>query len=719
MATLTTSYSLIAEKQIGTISGSGVTTKYLYLRIYAKYNSQSVANNQSTVSYQSRLYVTGNGTYFYTGGTTSKSLSGSGASSKSGDAQGNYYLGETTLYTISGTVSHNNSTGEASVSASASWSSSPWGVSGSVSGTASLPTIPRASTITSAGNVTLGNKCSIKWTPKNSSFKYKIKFSLGNWSHTTDYISPNSTSAYTYTGYTIPNTSALLDDISSSTTGTMTATLSTYNSSGTQIGSASSKTFTVTVPISVAPTIGTITLDPSDINNQNRLIQGKNKLTISVSGCTAGTGSSIKSYTFSGPGISSTTTNTSVTSSGTISDTGTLTYTVTVTDNRGRTASESVTIRCYEWFAPSINLSAYRVDTNSSTVENDSGTHVRCEYNLSYADVDETNDITVKIYYKKNTVSTWSSATVLTDSTTTSGSYVLNNIDVASTYTVYAIITDNYSGSSESNKITIFSSERIINVRPKGSGIAFGKMAEYDDLFDCKWAIRTGEPAQTMNNLSLQHNAITSVRNDTVDNWVSKGNLATSYYNATGQINGQPSQYGFLLNLTNNGTMIHQLWTKTAGSLFHRSGNSDGMGDWKEVLDTNSYTKFTSTKPTTLYSTTTGNTGTITLSQSAADFTYLEIFYTDNNSRQSNSVKIYSPNGKYVTLCCVEPSTANNDVRVYIRTSGWTISGTSMTVGRTDLSGKNDGIHATICSDNTMSVTANKYIKIFRILGYK
>ena len=59
MATLTTSYQLIVNQKIGTVSGSGVSAKDLYLRIYAKYNSQDIANNKSTVSYKSTLYATG------------------------------------------------------------------------------------------------------------------------------------------------------------------------------------------------------------------------------------------------------------------------------------------------------------------------------------------------------------------------------------------------------------------------------------------------------------------------------------------------------------------------------------------------------------------------------------------------------------------------------------------------------------------------------------
>ena len=113
--------------------------------------------------------------------------------------------------------------------------------------TISLTTIPRASTITSAANVNLGSNCSVTWTPMSASFRYKLKFSIGSWSNTTGAIHPNTTTAYTYTGYTLP-----LDVAKQVLTrsGTMTVTLSTYSDSGAtaQVGAVSSKTFTVTVP---------------------------------------------------------------------------------------------------------------------------------------------------------------------------------------------------------------------------------------------------------------------------------------------------------------------------------------------------------------------------------------------------------------------------------------------------------------------------------------
>ena len=167
MATLTTSYQMIASKYIGTVSGSGVAAKDIYIRIYAKYSAQNLVSNTSTVSYKSVLYSSGSGTYFYTGATTTKSLSGTGATSTSGDAQGNYYLGETTLSEISGTVTH-SAAGTASISATASWNSAPWGVGGSVTGTVDLPLIARATTPTiSNSNITMGQSVTITMTPAN------------------------------------------------------------------------------------------------------------------------------------------------------------------------------------------------------------------------------------------------------------------------------------------------------------------------------------------------------------------------------------------------------------------------------------------------------------------------------------------------------------------------------------------------------------------------
>lgn len=61
-----------------------------------------------------------------------------------------------------------------------------------------------------------------------------------------------------------------------------------------------------------------------------------------------------------------------------------------------------------------------------------------------------------------------------------------------------------------------------------------------------------------------------------------------------------------------------------------------------------------SAKPTQLYNNATGSTGTITLSQTAANFNHLRIFYRHSSDNTYFSVDVYSPNSKLVLLPIVE-----------------------------------------------------------------
>lgn len=143
MATLNYNWQLIAE------AGGSLNGNTCNVRIYAKINSQNVANNQSSVSYQSRLYY--GGSFFNTGSPTTKTISGTGAGSQSLEANGTYNGGETVLNTITGTVTHNAS-GNANVSMSANFNAGPWGYNVTASGSAALPQIKRLATVTNAPN---------------------------------------------------------------------------------------------------------------------------------------------------------------------------------------------------------------------------------------------------------------------------------------------------------------------------------------------------------------------------------------------------------------------------------------------------------------------------------------------------------------------------------------------------------------------------------------
>lgn len=82
-------------------------------------------------------------------------------------------------------------------------------------------------------------------------------------------------------------------------------------------------------------------------------------------------------------------------------------------------------------------------------------------------------------------------------------------------------------------------------------------------------------------------------------------------------------------------------------------------------------------KPKNLYNDSTGTTGTVNLSETSANFNYLEIFYYAKiaNTNYYNSVKVYSPNGKKAVLISANAISTAMVLSINIRS----ISGTSIT----------------------------------------
>lgn len=147
MAILTKDYQLLKQILLGRTNYGNV-----YVRVYAKYNSQSIANNTSNVSVQGRLYNenswwASSGTYYNisTEGLTSGNVNCNKNSSNP------WKTGEVILGTVTGDVKHDN-VGKKTISAKARFVSSPWGWDGTASANVDLPTIPRQANIESAPN---------------------------------------------------------------------------------------------------------------------------------------------------------------------------------------------------------------------------------------------------------------------------------------------------------------------------------------------------------------------------------------------------------------------------------------------------------------------------------------------------------------------------------------------------------------------------------------
>lgn len=470
MATLTQSYQLIASKYIGTVSGSGVSAKDLYLRIYAKYTSQSIVDNKSYVSYKSTLNITGEGTYFYTGSSTTKTLGGTGATSISADAQGNYYLGETILSEITGTVTH-GSNGAASVSITAGWSSTPWEIYGSLTGTATLPTIARTTTPTySATTVEMGKAVTITLKPADSSFKHKVSYAFGSLTEQTAGVSIGSGfSASGNTTVTFTPPTSLGGEIPNDQSGVCKVTCSTYNSSGTLVGSVTSN-ITLNIP-SYTPTITGITLTHKGQEEiPGVYVKGKSTVTVNA---TVGTSYGAKTKTISTvvdeKNYSGLPFTTSVLSN------GSKTAKITFTDTRDKSVTvESSAITVYDYAIPNI--------TDFTLARQSDGTTVIATIKGSISAINNKNAKTIKVTLNGVTNTVTSSAYTISATTT------FTNVPTDKTLVATASFQDSYV--TIERAATLPTVAVTMDFLSDGKGVAFGKVSETTDLLDVAWGLK-------------------------------------------------------------------------------------------------------------------------------------------------------------------------------------------------------------------------------------
>ena len=365
------------------------------------------------------------------------------------------------------------------------------------SGTFTLDTVPRASTIASAGNVTLGNACNVKWTPASASFRYKLKFSIGNWSYTTGAIQPNRKTAYPYTGYAIPLEAA--NQIPNSKSGTMTVTLYTYSDAAAtkQVGSADTETFTVTVPdnSSTKPVVS-MTLTPvSSLPSAfaGLFIQGKTKVKAALS-ATGKYGATIKSYIMKVDGISHGSGD--AYTSDYLSDYGNKTVYGYATDYREITGSISKNITVIAYSKPKITVSVCgRCDASGNLT--DSGTYLKIKATRSYSTVlsggVQKNFCLIRYRYKAASAASYSAwTTILTrDNLATNqvetGALLGGVLAVDTSYMVQVQAIDDIGEYAET---TISVQTDKVHTHRTKNAMGLGKYAEGENVLDLGWDIK-------------------------------------------------------------------------------------------------------------------------------------------------------------------------------------------------------------------------------------
>lgn len=368
--------------------------------------------------------------------------------------------------------------------------------------TVTLPMIASASTISSASNVTLGNNCSVTWTPMAASFRYKLKFSMGSWSYTTGVIHPNKTSAYTYTGYAIPLVAA--KQIPNDPSGTMTVTLYTYSDSGatSQIGSSSAKTFTVTVPNN-SSTQPKVTMSLSLVGNLPSAFSGvyvAGKTKVKVSYTASSDYSTIASYNTSVNGSSG---SANPFTSPLLNNSGTVTITGKVTDARGYSTTKTSSIEVVPYSRPRIipgsgQSTIVCARCNSNGALDPGGVYLLIKIGRQYEKVvsggSQKNYCKLSYSYKKDAEgdSQYSTPVTLLERTASTDyiSVILPNI-VSSNTTAYNIrlIAEDDMGESDTVTITVPTAFVTFHAPAGGHGFTLGGYHDPDkyDVFDCRF----------------------------------------------------------------------------------------------------------------------------------------------------------------------------------------------------------------------------------------
>ena len=359
----------------------------------------------------------------------------------------------------------------------------------------SLDRVPRASSISSVSDVSIGYQCVVRWIPASSSFRYKLKFSMGNWSRTTDAIHPNRTTEFTYTGFVIPMEVAY--QIPNTRTGTMTVTLYTYSDSGatSQIGSANSKTFLVILPDNsdTKPTVS-MTLSPVGALPSafaGMYIQGltKVKATLSAEGKY---GASIASYLMKVDGVFHDLDD--AYTSKYLADAGRKTVYGYATDYRGHTGENIQTIDVLPYSIPKLEgASAVRCDENGNP--NESGTYLKISAKRNYSPVVvngvQKNFCTIQYKYLSDGVS-WSNwATLLSPQNLNSNEIVTGPLlggvlATKKSYVVHLMAIDSIGRYSETF-ITIPTEKIYMHRDGARNAIGLGKYNTRDNAVDSDW----------------------------------------------------------------------------------------------------------------------------------------------------------------------------------------------------------------------------------------
>lgn len=462
---------------MATSAALSTSNEYVKYTITVTQNSQSIENNTSNVTVSVRFYRTNTGYTTYGTGTVYCKINGT-TYSASVTPDDKITDSGIVLFTKTLDIAH-NSDGSKTLQCSAWINHNAPLTSNEQSYSQVLTTIPRKSTL-SANNGILGTEQTLTVNRKSSAFTHTITYKCG--SATGTICDKSSATSIKYT--------PLLSLAAQNITGTsvqIVFTITTYNGS-TSIGS-SGKTITCDIPESVKPSASIdISDDTGYSDTYGGYIQNRSKLKIVVTD-SGSQGSTIKSRKTTISGRTYTSDNIVT---GVISKSGPLEITTIVTDSRGRTATTSQTVTIIPYTAPKLmNCSVIRCDSSGN--DNSSGEYLKIVFSSEVTSLDSKNTANYFVDIKKTTEDTYTTTTLmslLNNYSLTNESYIFA-ADTVSSYDIVLRVQDDF-GTTKA-VLSGPSIKKLISLNDEHKRIAFGKIAEKDNTFECAFKFECNE----------------------------------------------------------------------------------------------------------------------------------------------------------------------------------------------------------------------------------
>lgn len=354
----------------GKVSSNGYEGRYITFSW--NLTSQSVKNNTSTISWK----LEGDGTAEtsrYKAGNFKVVIDGVTVYSTSENDRIWLYDG-TVVASGNYTFTHNNA-GAKSFSVQIQAGIYYYAVNCTGSGSFTLPTISRISSITAVNGANTSDLLDVMYTEYVSSYTNNLLISLNN---TTIQTISNYTSGANFelSGSAL---NAIYTGVTTSKTATLGFKLQTYDGS-TLLGTSDTVTKSLTINDS-NPTIGGVTY--ADTNSTTKaitgsdqyLIQEKSTLAVIVTNLAAKNGATLSTLRVTGAGInkavslSGDTDATEVVNIGTVNQSSDFNLTITLTDSRGNTATKAIDVYNYEYVSPTAVVTVARQDNYYSDTD--------------------------------------------------------------------------------------------------------------------------------------------------------------------------------------------------------------------------------------------------------------------------------------------------------------------------------------------------------------